>query len=170
MPVFETIRPPLNAAIFQKMHGLLIISDGSWKTDHTYFGFFVLMGGAAVDWASHLAKVKLSSTEPEIGAGSYAGKRSAYLRGFIGEIIQLPRVPIQHIVDNSATPALTENNGVSKKSRHFRRWMHYLRYLVTHGFTYVHLCRTHEMWADAMTKVSDKNIFFPMRRIFYGYV
>ena len=54
-----------------------------------------------------MAKVKLSSTEPEIGAGSYAGKRSAYLRGFIGEIIQLPRVPIQHIVDNSATPALT---------------------------------------------------------------
>ena len=45
----------------------------------------------------------------------------------------------------------------------------YPRYLVTHGFTYVHLCRTHEMWADAMTKVSDKNIFFPMRRIFYGY-
>ena len=50
-----------------------------------------------------VAKVKLSSTEPEIGAGSYAGKRSSYLRGFIGEVIELPRVPIQHIVDNSAT-------------------------------------------------------------------
>ena len=47
--------------------------------------------------------------------------------------------------------------------------MHYLRYLVTHGFTYVHLCRTHEMWADAMTKVSDKALFSQMRRIFYGY-
>ena len=88
---------------------------------------------------SHRAVVSRRLLRNEIGAGSYAGKRSAYLRGFIGEIIQLPRVPIQHIVDNSATPALTENNGVSKKTEHFRRWMHYLRYLVTHGFTYVHL-------------------------------
>ena len=30
---------------------------------------------------------------------------------------------------------------------------------VTHGDSYVHLHRTFDMWADAMTKVSDKTLF-----------
>ena len=59
------------------------------------------------------------------------------------------------MVDNSATPALTENMGVSKKTEHFRRWLHFMRYMVTHGYTYVHLCRTNDMFANALTKVES---------------
>ena len=48
--------------------------------------------------------------------------------------------------------------GVSKKSEHFRRWQHFLRYLVTHNYTYIymHLCRTTDMLANPLTKSCNK--------------
>ena len=168
MPHYDTCTPPLNYGIFMKLHGMLIISDAAWKTGGTYLGWFMMFAGAAIDWSSVLAKVKLSSTEAEIAAGSVAGKRSAFARGMIGEVISLPKLPISHVIDNSATPALTENLGVSKKTEHFRRWLHYMRYLVTHGFTYVHLVRTHEMQANALTKVDNKGAFLSFRGVFFG--
>lgn len=36
-----------------------------------------------------------------------------YIRGFIGCIVALPKIPVSQIIDNSALPALTENMGVS---------------------------------------------------------
>ena len=78
-----------------------------------------------------------------------------YVRDFIGTVEPLLSIPISHLVDNSALPALTENMGVSRKSEHFRRWQHFLRYLVTHGYCYLHLVRTHEMHANALTKVEN---------------
>ena len=168
MPNITTATPPLNYAVFSKMDGLLIFSDAAWKTDYTYGGFIVLMAGAAIDWNSSLFKVKLSSSEAEIAAGSRGGKRSAYIRNFIGEVYGLPNLPIQHVIDNNAMPALTENMGVSKKTEHFARWMQYLRHLVTHGYMYIHLARTWEMLADPFTKVTGKDIFLMARNAFYG--
>lgn len=82
--------------------------------------------------------------------------------------MELPRKPIAHLIDNSAMPALTENVGVSKKTEHFARWMHYLRYLVQHGLIYVYLIRTYEMIADCLTKVPPKDLFARFMTIFYG--
>ena len=92
-----------------------------------------MYNNAALDWGSKLLKVMLSSSEAEIGAGCIAGKRAIYVRNLLGEMLNLPSIPIPHIIDNSALPYLTENMGVSKKSEHFRRWQHFLRYLVTHN-------------------------------------
>ena len=61
--------------------------------------------------------------------------------------------------------ALTENLGVSKKTEHFARWLSYLRHLVTNGHEYIHLCRTHEMLANALTKVDNKSAFMEFRRV-----
>ena len=128
----------------------------------------ILGGGAALDWGSKLAKVRMSSAESEVGAGSLASKRYVYVRSMVGEVIPLPRTASAHMVDNSAQPALTENLGVSKKTEHFRRWLHCMRHLVLSGFTYVHLIRTHEMHADALTKVVSRFIFYAFRRVFFG--
>ena len=59
--------------------------------------------------------------------------------------------------------------GVSKKSEHFRRWQHFLRYLVTHGYSYIHLVRTYEMHANALTKVDNKDAFFKFCKIAMNY-
>ena len=69
----------------------MVYSDASWKVDNTYAGFFVLFCNGAIDWAAKLLKVQMSSTEAEIAAGSIAGKRVIYIRGFIGCIIALPK-------------------------------------------------------------------------------
>ena len=79
-----------------------------------------------------------------------------YIRNVLGELFTLPQIAISHVVDNSASPPLTENLGVAKKSEHFRRWLHFMRHCVLHGYTYVHLCKTHEMLANALTKVREQ--------------
>ena len=115
--------------------------------------------------ANKLLKVKLSSTEAEIAAGCRGGKRAVYARQLIGEIFPMERLPISHVVDNSATPALAENQGTSAKSEHFLRSLHYLRWLVLHGFTFIHLCRTFEMHANALTKVESRDAFYAFRKL-----
>ena len=40
--------------------------------------------------------------------------------------------------------------------------------MVSHGYSYVHLRRTFDMWADAMTKVSDKTLFRCFLKVFFN--
>ena len=58
--------------------------------------------------------------------------------------------------------------GVAKKSEHFRRWLHFMRYCVLHGYSYVHLCKTHEMLANALTKVENKHAYLHFAKVFYN--
>ena len=86
----------------------------------------------------------------------------------LGEIFGMPNIAISHVVDNSATPPLTENLGVAKKTEHFRRWLHFMRYSVIHGYSYVHLCKTGDMYADAMTKVANKHAYLAFVKVFFN--
>ena len=153
------VKPPVNRKLHASLRGLTIYSDASWKTGCTYAGFVILRDNAAIDWASKQLKVMLSSAEAEIGAGCAAGKRAIYVRNLIGELEGLPAIPIPHIVDNSALPYITENIGVSKKTEHFRRWQHFMRYLVNHNYIFVHLCKTGDMLANPLTKTCSKSEF-----------
>ena len=165
IPDAPTCSPPLNPAVIQKMFGLAIYSDASWKLGCTYAGFFILFCNAAIDWGALKLKVMLSSTEGEIAAGSHATRRIVYVRHLLGEILKLPKLPVTHIVDNSATPPLTEKMGASRKTEHFRRWQHFMRYAVVHGHSYVHLCSTRDQLADGLTKVSNATQYLNMRAI-----
>jgi hypothetical protein len=164
-PEVPSARPPINPKVVAALSGLFIFSDASWKVDSTYAGFLILYMNAAVDWTSKLLKVQLSSAEAEIAAGTIASKRAIYVRHFLGFVEALPNIPIPHVIDNSALPALTENMGVSRKTEHFRRWQHFMRYAVTHGYVYTHLARTFEMHANALTKVENLEAFIKFVRI-----
>jgi len=163
IPDAPTCSPPLNPSVIQKMFGLVIYSDASWKLGCTYAGFFILFCNAAIDWGALKLKVMLSSTEGEIAAGSHATRRIVYVRHLLGEILKLPKLPVAHIVDNSATPPLTEKMGASRKTEHFRRWQQFMRYAVVHGHSYVHLCSTRDQFADGLTKVSNATQYLNMR-------
>ena len=54
---------------------------------------------------------------------------------------------------------------VSKKTEHFRRWQQFLRYLVTHGYAYVHIVRTFEELANALTKIENRHAYITFRKI-----
>jgi hypothetical protein len=139
-----------------------------WRTGGALTGtpsYRETVKGMSELWACKLLKVMLSSSESEIGAGTIAVKRAIYVRHFIGFIDPLPTVAISHIVDNSALPALTENLGVSRKTEHFRRWLHFMRYAVLHGYVYVHLAKTTDMHANALTKVENLSAFLIFRKI-----
>ena len=59
--------------------------------------------------------------------------------------------------------------GSSKKTEHFRRWQLIMRYMVTHGCTYVHLCKTADMLADPMAGTPKDYIqFLNFRRYVTG--
>ena len=159
VPDIPTAKPPLSPRNIVPLHGLIMISDGSLQTNNNYVGYLVLMFNGAVDWGSHLVKVKLSSAEVEIAAGSACEKRHSYIRNTFGEMFPLPRMAASHVIDNSAMPSLTENVGASKKTEHFVRWLLYMRQQVQHGLSYVHLCRTFDMDADCLTKVAMRAAF-----------
>ena len=144
------------------MYGLIVYSDASWKLNCTYAGFFILFCNGAIDWGSTKLKVMLSSTEGEVAAGSNATRRVVYVRHLLGEFFLLPKLPVTHIVDNSATPCLTERMGASRKSEHFRRWQQFMRYAVVHGYSFVHLCSTRDQLADGLTKVTGASQFVAM--------
>jgi hypothetical protein len=165
IPDAPTCKPKLNPSTIEQMYGLIIFSDASWKLNCTYAGFFILFCNGAVDWGSNKLKVMLSSTEAEIAAGSNATRRIVYIRNLIGEIFELPQLPISHIVDNSATPHLTEKMGSSRKTEHFRRWLQFMRYAVLHNFSFVHLCSTHDQLADGLTKVTYMPQWLAMHNI-----
>ena len=54
---------------------------------------------------------------------------------------------------------------MSRKTEHFRRWQHFLRYLVTHGYSYVHLCGTADQHANMLTKVEALEPFLRSRKL-----
>jgi hypothetical protein len=91
-------------------------------------------------------KVMLSSTEAEIAAGSNATRRIVYIRNLIGEIFKLPQLPISHVVDNSATPHLTEKMGSSRKTEHVRRWLQFIA---------MQCCTTSPMFTSAQRTTSS---------------
>ena len=168
MPHIPSCNPPLDPKVFTKLRGLLILTDASWKTDATYGGVIIFFAGAAVDWCSVLFKVQCSSAEAEIGAGAVGSRKFTYVRNVHGDIFDLPKIAVSHVVDNSATPTLTENMGVAKKTEHFRRWQHDMRYSVVHGYTYVHWCRDEDMFADPLTKVANKHKYLKFTKVFFN--
>ena len=113
-------------------------------------------------------KVQLSSAEAEVGACALAGRRLIYIRLLIGELFKLPGLPVSHVTDNTAVAPLTENLGVSRRNEHFRRWQNFARYLVTHGYSYMHHCRDPDMYADSLTKVTNLHKFITFQKVFFN--
>ena len=43
-----------------------------------------------------------------------------------------------------------------------------MRYCVLHGYTYVHLCKTEDMIADSLTKVSSLHGYSTFVKVFFN--
>ena len=105
---------PDDPDIFLKNLGLHVWSDATWKVESTYAGFFIVMCGAAVDWAAVLIKVIChSSAEAEISAACKAGKRLMFVVQFMRELghdLVSPRLGAwSEAVSDQGTPLQTRN-------------------------------------------------------------
>ena len=77
----------------------------------------------------------------------------------LGVKIKLPRL----LTDSKSAVDIIKNPGVTKRSTHFERRLHYAREMYLHGRFVLHLVSTHDMMADGMTKVVDRDKFFKCR-------
>ena len=151
--------PQSYASRFQLQHGLFAIPDASWKVLRSFGGFVVMFANGAVDWSTKLIRVIChSSMEAEICAGCFAGKRMMLVRSIMTELGDrfIIKGPIIICIDNEATLPVSKDEGVKRKTEHFLRWQHYLRYLVMHGFAIVFWVSTKKQPVDFMTKIIDK--------------
>ena len=56
------------------------------------------------------------------------------------------------ITDSQSARDVVENPGVTARTRHFERWMHFMRRLATYRHIRMQLVKTHSMLADVFTK------------------
>ena len=80
----------------------------------------------------------------------------------------MPAKPISCVTDNTAVPPITENVGVSRRTEHFRRWQAFGRYLVSHGYIYVHTCKDEDMYADSMTKITNLHKYITFQKVLFN--
>ena len=125
----------------------------------SYHGHVIFMFGGALDWMARLVKITThSSAEIEICAGCFAAKRAQFIRNLMNEYKQHGvgkgiDGPIVYLIDNSACEPLTKNVGVAKKTEHFLRWQHYLRWIVLHKYGIVLWTSTDDETGDIFTKL-----------------
>ena len=161
-------------------YGAYFMPDSSWKmrTDTeqnmTYGGFLFFMFGGCMDWNTRLIRVICaSSSEAEMAAGAFAGKRGQFVRSLINEMKEKGvDVDIGHefvyLIDNSACDGLTSNVGTNKKTEHFLRWQYFLRWLVYHKYAIVLWTGTEDQTGDVLTKVLPSHSFIKHTKTIRG--
>ena len=148
---FEGWRPSL--------HDLYCWFDSSWGRAPTAMcGHVVMRSGAAISWSARKLKlIPLSSCEAEYACGSNACRDLRYIQLVLNELSQpgidtvvAPETRV--ITDSQSARDVVENPGVTARTRHFERWMHFMRRLATYRHIRMQLVKTHSMLADVFTK------------------
>jgi len=124
------------------------------------FGFGIYLFGGLISFASkQLKTVAFSSCEAEYAAASYCCKEIEFLRNICADMGLEFNGRLVLAVDNTAAIDVAHDVGVSARTKHFDRAVHYLRDLtqlkrVLPAFVSFLLQR-----ADGYTKPMDKSTF-----------
>lgn len=142
--------------------------DASWK-EPSVAGYIFLMAGGAVDWCCKTVKVVChSSAETETSAGCLAAKASMYVRNVSNAVGFSIQGQIIMLIDSEAAIAISSNMGVTKRTAHFQRWQHYLRWCQQHHFISLVFVPGKRQLADALTKPVDITLLKSFRSTVYG--
>ena len=61
------------------------------------------------------------------------------------------------ITDSQSARDVVDNPGVTARTRHYERWVHYMRHLASHLHIRVYLVKTQAMLADIFTKAVGRS-------------
>ena len=151
--------PESKRTTFESNFGVHGYCDASWLL-RSVGGHIVMMCNGPVDWSSKLIRVIChSSSEAEIAAGCFLGKRSVFITQFIACFQHKLTGRFTLLIDNSAALDLSKKLGVQTRTAHFLRWQHYLRWLVLHQYVEIFFIPTKEQLGDITTKVLDMSSF-----------
>ena len=143
---------------------LVLFTDSSFGTSpYPFGGGFVEKNNAAVSWFARKPKFVADSTcmaeLSVIVAGIKEGQFCALIEEDMGNT-----VPILHVISDSKSAIdIIKNPGVTKRSAHYDRWLHYGRDQFLKGRVKLFLTKTDNMMADNLTKVTDRDKFFKCR-------
>ena len=124
------------------------------------FGYGVYLFGGLVSYASkQLKTVAFSSCEAEYAAAAYACKEVEFVRNICADMGIELQGRLVLAVDNSACIDVAHDVGVSGRTKHFDRAIHYLRDLTQMRRILPWFVNTHRQRADGYTKALDKSHF-----------
>ena len=142
--------------------GFVAFSDSSWGNKYPYpmFGYSVYLFGSLVSFASkQLKTVAFSSCEAEYAAASFACKEIEFVRQICRDMGVDLHGRLVLGVDNTACIDIAHDVGVSGRTKHYDRAIHYLRDLTQMRRVLPTYVNTHQQLADGFTKVLDKSTF-----------
>ena len=117
-----------------------------------------------MSFASKLLKVvALSSAEAEYAAASQTCREVAFIRNICSDLGLVLDGRLCLAVDNMAAIAITENEGVTGRNKHFDDATHYVRHAYDYGKIRLVFVPTDKQKADGFTKVLDSAKYFAWR-------
>ena len=159
--------PESHRSNFEQSLGVHGYSDASWLL-RSVSGYITMMCNGPIDWSSKIIRVIChSSSEAEIAAGCFLGKRSVFITQFAACFKVKFAGKFILLIDNSAALDLSKKLGVQTRTAHFLRWQHYLRWLVLHQYVDIFFITTKEQLADMLTKVLDMSTFLTFCGLIY---
>ena len=142
--------------------GFVAYSDSLWGNKYPYpmFGYGIYLYGGLISYASkQLKTVAFSSCEAEYAAASYACKEIEFVRNVCADMGVILQGRLVLCVDNTAAIDIAHDVGVSARTKHFDRAIHYLRDLTQLRRILPLFVDTHRQRADGYTKALDKSTF-----------
>ena len=107
-----------------------------------------------------------SSCEAEYSAAYQATREIAFLRNLLDELDMPIMGPAVLGVDNTAAIDVANDYGVSARTKHFERAMHFIREAVSELRVKLVFVRTTNQLADLFTKPLGKTDFIRLRNVF----
>ena len=124
------------------------------------FGYGIYLYGGLVSFASkQLKTVAFSSCEAEYAAASYACKEIEFVRNICFDMGVSLQGRLVLALDNTAAITIAHDVGVSGRTKHFDRAIHYLRDLTQLRRILPIFVSTDRQRADGYTKSLDKSTF-----------
>ena len=142
--------------------GFVAYSDSSWGNKYPYpmFGYGIYLYGGLISFASkQLKTVAHSSCEAEYAAASFTCKEIEFVRNICADMGVELRQRLVLAVDNTAAIDVAHDVGVSGRTKHFTRAIHYFRDLTQLRRIIPAYVQTTHQKADGYTKALDKSTF-----------
>lgn len=140
-------------------------TDSDWAGDEdtrkSTSAYAVFLAGGPISYRSSLQKIQaLSSAEAEYVALSDGSREVQYIAGVLNEIGLIDQGgPIPVYSDSSAAIAMTQNKGVSHRTKHIAMRYHHVKTLVEDKVIAVNKIITDANPADILTKATDNVTF-----------
>ena len=158
------------ASDITRNNGFYAYSDSSWGNKYPYpmFGHCIYIYGSLVSYSTKQLKlVAFSSCEAEYAAASACCKEMEFVRNVCFDLGMKLQGRLVLAVDNTAVIDVAHDVGVSARTKHFDRAIHYLRDLVQLRRVIPVFVRTHIQRADGLTKALDKSKFLDWLKMFF---